>query len=129
MKVGFTVGVFDLFHEGHERLLEHCAERCDYLVVGLVTDDLARWQKGHERPAWSFEQRYTTVRKHPGVARVVRFDSLSPEHIERMLRFVDVWFRGENQRNMLPVDWPAIEWVPETPGISTTLLLANGGPV
>ena len=111
--LGFTVGVFDLMHEGHRNLLAYCGERCDYLIVALVTDQLVRIQKGHDRPAWSYQKRYVELRKHP---------------LQKMLAFADVWFRGENQTNMPLVDHPIIEWVPETPGVSTTLLIENGGP-
>ena len=128
MIVGYTVGVFDLYHDGHKNLLTHCGNTCDYLIVALVTDQLARIQKGHDRPAWSYQKRYVHVRKHPAVARVVPIDRIDERSLLDMLAFVDVWFRGENQTNMPLVDWPAIAWVPETPGISTTLLLENGGP-
>ena len=128
MKVGFTVGVFDLMHEGHARLLTHCGGRCDYLVVALVTDQLARIQKGHDRPAWSYSKRFVELRKHESVARVIPIDRIDEAHMLTLLSFADVWFRGENQTNMPLVDYPCIEWVPETPGVSTTLILENGGP-
>lgn len=39
MKVGFTCGVFDLFHAGHVMMLQECRSHCDKLVVGLNTAD------------------------------------------------------------------------------------------
>lgn len=128
MRVGFTVGVFDLMHDGHTNLLTYCGARCEYLIVALVTDQLARIQKGHDRPAWSYQKRFVEVRKHSSVARIIPIDTIEEARMLDMLRFVDVWFRGANQTNMPLVDWPAIHWVPETPGVSTTLLLENGGP-
>lgn len=38
-KVGFTTGVFDLFHIGHLNLLERCKEQCEYLIVAVCGDD------------------------------------------------------------------------------------------
>ena len=38
-KVGFTTGVFDLFHIGHLNLMERCKEQCDYLIVAVCGDD------------------------------------------------------------------------------------------
>lgn len=38
-KVGFTTGVFDLFHVGHLNLLERCKSMCDYLIVAVCGDD------------------------------------------------------------------------------------------
>ena len=122
-RIGFTVGVFDLFHDGHKNLLDYCGERCDYLIVALVTDEVTRHQKGYDRPAWSYNKRFIELRKWPTVARVVPFDSLVERDLERQLVFTDTWFRGENQTNMPLIDHPTIHWVPETPGISTTLLI------
>ena len=128
MIVGFTVGVFDLYHEGHKNLLAYCGDRCDYLIVALVTDQLARLQKGHDRPAWSYQKRYVELRKHPAVARVIPIDRIDEQSMRDMLAFTDIWFRGENQTNMPLIHWPTITWVPETPGISTSRLIQEGAP-
>jgi len=128
--IGLTVGVFDLFHDGHRNLLGFCRQRCDYLIVALVTDHLARIQKGHDRPAWSYQKRYVELRKHPAVGHIFPIDSIQEHDLRNTLLVIGPgpWFRGENQTNMPLVDWPSIVWVPETPGVSTTLLIQNGGP-
>lgn len=125
MRVGFTVGVFDLLHDGHRNLLRQAASHCDHLIVGVTTDWLARVQKGHDRPAQSFETRSLAVAAFlRNLGRSYRIISIDTLDMHPYLQVADVWVRGENQRNMRPFEWPASVLIPETPGVSTTLLLA-----
>jgi cytidyltransferase-like protein len=122
MRIGFTVGVWDLFHDGHRNILKTGKKYCDYLIVGVMTDYWVRVQKGHDRPAQSLETRILNVKNYENIAnRVIPIDTLDMTHY---LQIADVWILGENQRNMRPFDWQGRQIrVPETPGISTTLLL------
>ena len=47
--VGYTTGVFDLFHIGHLNILERAKQNCDYLIVGVSTDELVMEYK-HKKP-------------------------------------------------------------------------------
>lgn len=59
-KIGYTSGVYDLFHIGHLNILRRAKEQCDYLIVGITTDELAM-QRKKKRPIFSEEERMEIV--------------------------------------------------------------------
>ena len=42
MIIGFTTGVYDMFHIGLLNVIKNAKKQCDYLIVGVSTDDLVR---------------------------------------------------------------------------------------
>ncbi len=59
-KVGYTTGTFDLFHIGHLNIIKRAKEQCDYLIVGVSTDEVVMSYK-HHYPVIPFEQRIEIV--------------------------------------------------------------------
>jgi glycerol-3-phosphate cytidylyltransferase len=58
--VGYTTGVFDMFHIGHLHLLKKAKRHCDYLIVGVSSDELVKSYK-NKTPIIPFEHRFEIV--------------------------------------------------------------------
>lgn len=59
--VGYTSGVFDLFHHGHTNYLCACKANCEYLVVGVDLDHVVKSNKGEARPIENDRTRVNSV--------------------------------------------------------------------
>ena len=68
--VGYTAGVFDLFHIGHLNILKRAKAECDYLIVAVSTDELVENYK-HKTPIISYEERKAIVESIKYVDEVV----------------------------------------------------------
>lgn len=68
--IGYTTGVFDLFHIGHLNILKKAKLNCDYLIVGITTDELSELSKG-KRPIIPFEERMEIISSIKYVDKVV----------------------------------------------------------
>ena len=118
--IGFTCGVYDLFHKGHRIFLKRCRKHCDYLIVAVVTDYIVRVQKGQDRPIDPLFVRIDNVM--PYADKVIIVDTLD---MTPYLQMVDLWIKSVGQNNMKPFDYPDTIFLPRTPGISTTKIIES----
>ena len=75
-RIGYTCGVYDLFHVGHLNLLERCKERCDYLIVGICDDEYVRNIKNKE-PVINENDRLRIIKALKCVDEVAMVDTLT----------------------------------------------------
>ena len=95
-RIGYVPGVYDLFHVGHLRLFERCKERCDYLIVGVLTDELVEYYK-HKKPVISYENRAGVIKGLKVVDEVIPVDFSNTDKIKawEMLHY-DCHFSGDD---------------------------------
>jgi len=93
-KIGYTTGVFDLFHVGHLNILKSAKEQCDYLIVGVSTDELVKEYK-NKNPVIPFEERKQIVEAIKYVDEVVPQENRDKLEAFLNLKF-DVMFVGDD---------------------------------
>ena len=94
--VGYIAGVFDLFHVGHLNMFKRAKEQCDYLIVGVVTDESVRKNKKVE-PFVPFEERVEMIKSCRYVDEVVAIPQNYGDTIDAWkLHHFDVQFSGSD---------------------------------
>lgn len=91
--IGYTAGVYDLFHIGHLNLLKRAKENCDKLIVAITTDELVKY-KG-KSPVISLDERMEIVKAIRYVDEVVVQDDLDKFNAWKKYRY-DVLFVGDD---------------------------------
>ena len=96
-EIGYTTGVFDMFHIGHLNILRRAREQCDHLIVGVSTDDLVKSYKG-KTPIIPFEDRIEIVKAIRYVDEVVPQTTMDKYAAWEKLRF-NALFHGSDWKN------------------------------
>lgn len=128
MVIGYTSGVFDLFHVGHLRLLRNAKGMCDKLIVGVTTDELVSYK--NKKAVIAFDERLEIVRSIKYVDCVVAQEDMDKFAIWEKLKF-DVMFVGDDWQktekwvdieNQLKEVGVQLIYFPYTKGTSSTLI-------
>lgn len=131
-KIGYTAGVYDMFHIGHLNVIMNAKKLCDKLIVAVSTDELVINEKGVV-PIVPFKEREQIVKAIRYVDQTVAQETYSAEGKIRAAReygfdvmFVgddwkgtEKWNKIEQQLAQIGVD---VVYLPHTGGISSTLL-------
>ena len=129
VRVGYAAGAYDLFHVGHLNILRHARNDCDYLIAGVVSDEVCELTKG-SRPIIPLAERMEIVRN-------IKF--VDDVYAEKTLEKLDSWhdlgfthiFKGDDWRGTakgekLERDFEAVGvevvYFPYTMHTSSTLL-------
>ena len=129
MKIGYTTGVFDMFHIGHLNILKRAKEQCDFLIVGVSTDELVHDYK-NKWPIIPFENRKAIVEACRYVDKVVPQVTMDKLQALKELRF-DVMFHGDdwkgtdlynNYEKEFAEYGAEIIYIPHTAGVSSSML-------
>lgn len=127
--LGYTTGVFDMFHIGHLNILNNAKSQCERLIVGVSTDELVQMYKG-KVPVIPFEQRIEIVKAIKYVDEVVPQTTMDKFAAWEALRF-DALFHGSDWKNsdmyneiIRKFDSVGVDvvFLPHTDGISSTML-------
>lgn len=127
--IGYTTGVYDMFHIGHLNLLRRAKEQCDFLIVGVSTDELVRQEK-KKSPIICFDERMEIIKELKCVDMVV--PQINKDKLQAWERYqfhkmfvgsdwkgTEQWKRFEEQFEPIGVE---IVYLPHTDGISSTIL-------
>lgn len=128
-KIGFIQGTFDLFHIGHLNLFERAKNECEYLIVGVNSDELVENYK-HKTPVINVLERMRIVEALRVVDRVVLMNDRDKIKAAKEYNF-DVIFMGDDWKGTdfykkaeedLKAVGVSIVYFPYTKSTSSTIL-------
>lgn len=128
-KVGYTTGVYDMFHIGHLNILKKAKEQCEYLIVGVSTDECVESYK-HKTPIIPFAERIAIIEALQCVDKAVPQVNMNKMNAWREFRFNALFhgsdWKGSDIYNKVIEELAEVGvdvvFLPYTEGISSTLL-------
>ena len=120
-KIGFTQGTFDMFHIGHLNILNSAKKQCEYLIVGVNSDELVKEYK-KKIPVICESERLEIIRNIKAVDEVVLTGTLDKVEAWNNCHFNAI-FIGDDWKgkfDFLAEEGVEVVYLPRTPEISTT---------
>lgn len=132
MVIGYTAGVYDMFHIGHLNVLKNAKSLCDYLIVAVSTDELVQEYK-HKTPIIPYENRKAIVEAIKYVDKVVpqtnmdKMQAAIDNNINVMFvgddwKGTEKWNKIEQDLSTIGKDGVKVVYLPHTDGISSSIL-------
>ena len=129
MIIGFTQGTFDMFHIGHLNILRNAKAQCDYLIVGVNSDELVKEYK-RKNAIVPLAERMDIIGAIRFVDQVVACETLDKVDAQKRLHFQRLfigddwkgnsrWNTTEKEMQQLGVE---VIYLPHTKGTSSTML-------
>lgn len=128
-KIGYTQGVYDMFHIGHLNLINRAKEQCEYLIVGINSDNLVESYK-HKKTVIKENNRAEIVRNLKAVDECIIVNTLKKTEILQQIHFDAIfigsdwygnprWMKTKEELAQHGVD---VVFLPHTEGVSSTML-------
>lgn len=126
--IGYTTGVYDLFHIGHLNLIKNASKLCDKLIIGVTSDELVSYK--NKKAIIPHDERMEIVRNIKGVDVVIPQNDMDKFKIWKKLKFNimfvgDDWYESEKweeyEKKFNEVGVKII-YFPYTKGTSSTLI-------
>lgn len=128
-KIGYTSGVYDMFHVGHLNIIKNAKEQCDYLIVGVTTDELCLKRK-NKTPIICEEDRKSIVEAIKYVDKVIFQEDMDKLSVVKKYDvdavFVGADWKGTDSWNSYEKEFAKVNcdvvYLDYTDGISSTIL-------
>ena len=135
-KIGYTTGVYDMFHIGHLNIIKRAKEQCEYLIVGVTTDELC-YKRKNKYPIVPAQDRIAIISELRSVDKVVpqkdmnKLDAVIKYHADAVFvgsdwKGTEAWLQYEKEFAAIGC---SVVYLDHTEGISSTILrkrLNNG---
>ena len=103
-QIGLLMGVFDMFHIGHLNLIRRAKERCEYLRIGVLSDELVAKYK-NKYPVIPLDERVEILEAIRYVDEVVSIDDNPSRIMEWNRRPFDCFFSGDDYNGNSYWEW------------------------